>query len=127
MESKTVEAGGSDAKTAEAEPSDSKKSGNKDAKNGTSAAIKKAKVLDGVMVRPPVVSGFKRAYIVLLENANGSTGKIIVKGQKGEQVVESAGFGVPLDGSALPQKVSSELMKQDFSGAQQAQPKPVEH
>jgi hypothetical protein len=74
------------------------------------------------MVQPPAVSGFKRAYIVLLENADGTTGKIIVSGQKGEQVVDSAGFGVPLDGSALPQKVSPDLMKQDFSSAQQALP-----
>jgi hypothetical protein len=127
-EGKSADATPAEGKTVEATVSESKESDSKsekkdEAKSDTPAATKKAKVLDGIMVRPPVVSGFKRAYIVLLENADGSTGKIIVSGAKGEQVVESAGFGVPLDGSALPQKVSSDLMKQDFAGAQKALPK----
>jgi filamentous hemagglutinin family protein len=123
-EGKSADAASGDGTAAEAsKEADSADEKKDDAKSDSPATTKKAKVLAGIMVRPPVVSGFKRAYIVLLENADGTTGKIIISGAKGEQVVESAGFGVPLDGSALPQKVGSELMKQDFSSARKAQPK----
>lgn len=85
-----------------------------------SRAPTKGKVLGGLMVSPPPVKGFKRAYVVLLDNPDGSTGEIIVKGAKGEQVVNSSGYGVPLDGSVLPQRVSDQLMQKDFSNARKA-------
>jgi len=67
-----------------------------------------------------------KSYVTLIESPDGSTGKIIVRGAKGEQVVERAGEGVPLDGSEPAQPWSQDRVKQDFETARAARPIPPE-
>ena len=64
-----------------------------------------------------------KSYVVLLENPDGSTGKIQVKGAKGEQSVSVAGQGVPNDGSAPPAAIPKAQIERDFGAALAAQPK----
>ncbi|WP_371322922.1 OmpA family protein [Dechloromonas sp. ZY10] len=64
-----------------------------------------------------------KSYVVLLENPDGSTGQILVKGAKGEQSVSVAGQGVPNDGSAPPAAIPREQIERDFGAALAAQPK----
>lgn len=62
------------------------------------------------------------SYVVLLENTDGSTGKVIVKGSKGEQVIERAGYGAPLDGSQPAAPIPADKLKEDFAAAMAARP-----
>jgi peptidoglycan-associated lipoprotein len=63
------------------------------------------------------------SYIVLLENPNGHTGEVVVTGEKGKQVIKTAGYGTSLDGSEAPAPVAEEKIKSDFSEAMTARPK----
>jgi peptidoglycan-associated lipoprotein len=63
------------------------------------------------------------SYIVLLENPNGHTGEVVVTGEKGKQVIKTAGYGASLDGSQTPAPVAAEKIKSDFSEAMAARPK----
>jgi outer membrane protein OmpA-like peptidoglycan-associated protein len=60
--------------------------------------------------------------VALLESPDGSTGKIIVTGKQGEQLIDTAGSGAPLDGSRSAAPVSDEKLKQDFGAATAARP-----
>ena len=62
------------------------------------------------------------SYIVLLNNPDGTTGQVIVTGNKGEQVIDKAMFAVPMDGSQVPEPVSEEKLKADFGDAMSARP-----
>jgi outer membrane protein OmpA-like peptidoglycan-associated protein len=62
------------------------------------------------------------SYVALLESPDGSTGKIVVRGSKGEQLIDQAKAGAPLDGSQPAAPVSEEKLKQDFSAAMAARP-----
>lgn len=64
-----------------------------------------------------------KSYVVLLENPDGSSGQVIIKGAKGEQVIKTAGQGALLDGSSLPAAVDEGKIKQDFAAAMIARPK----
>lgn len=64
-----------------------------------------------------------KSYIVLLESPDGTTGQVVVKGQKGEQVLTKAGEGTPIDGSALPTPIEGEKITKDFGAAMAARPK----
>lgn len=66
-------------------------------------------------------------YVVLLENPDGTTGKIIVKGGGGEQVVSTARHGVPLDGRHPPELISDQKINDDFGDARAALPVLPEH
>ena len=68
-----------------------------------------------------------KSYVVLLENPDGSTGKVIIKGNKGEQVLSSAKHSVLLDGSSSARPVQEAQLKADFAEAMQAQPKLPKH
>jgi adhesin transport system outer membrane protein len=61
-------------------------------------------------------------YVALLENPDGTTGKVIIKGGKGEQVIDQARHGAPLDGSKPAAPVGEELIKRDFAEAMAARP-----
>ncbi len=63
------------------------------------------------------------SYVVLLPNPDGSTGKVTVKGTKGEQTIATPGQGAPLDGSAPATPVAEEKIKTDFGAAMAARPK----
>ncbi len=62
------------------------------------------------------------SYVALLENPDGSTGKVVVKGSKGEQVIDKARHAVPLDGATAPAPVNEEKFQKDFSDAMAARP-----
>jgi peptidoglycan-associated lipoprotein len=62
------------------------------------------------------------SYIVLLKSPDGSTGEVVVKGEKGEQVIKVADEGVPIDGSAAPAPVAEDKIKKDFGDAMDARP-----
>ncbi len=63
-----------------------------------------------------------QSYVVLLENPDQSAGTIIVKGPKGEHVVNTARHGLPLDGSSLPQRIDDTKLQKDFAEAFSATP-----
>lgn len=64
-----------------------------------------------------------KSYIVLLESPDGTTGQVIVKGQKGEQILTRAGEGTSIDGSAPPTPIEDDKIKEDFGAAMAARPK----
>ncbi len=70
-----------------------------------------------------MIAGCASSYVVLLENPDGTTGELIIKGQKGEQVLSKAHQGAPLDGSAPPAPVSKDKLNKDFGEAMAAQPR----
>jgi outer membrane protein OmpA-like peptidoglycan-associated protein len=63
-----------------------------------------------------------RNYAVLLPSPDGSVGKVVVQGQRGEQLLNKARQGALLDGSAPPFEVSSEQLQRDFGAAMAARP-----
>ncbi len=65
----------------------------------------------------------QKSYIVLLPSPDGTTGQVLVTGQKGEQVLTQAGHGVPLDGSAPPAAADPEKIRKDFADTMAARPK----
>lgn len=64
-----------------------------------------------------------KSYIVLLESPDGTTGQVIVKGQRGEQILTTAGEGTSIDGSAPPTPIEDNKIKEDFGAAMAARPK----
>ena len=63
-----------------------------------------------------------KSYVVLLDSPDGSTGKVVVHGNKGEQVIERAGYGATLDGAAPAREIAGEQIRQDFGPAMAARP-----
>lgn len=64
-----------------------------------------------------------KSYVVLMENADGTVGKLAVSSEKGEVQLDKARTGVDLDGGAkAPYAVDEAKIKQDFSEALAAQP-----
>lgn len=63
-----------------------------------------------------------KSYVVLLENPDGSTGSVVVKGSKGEQVIDQARQGAALDGASKPAAVSEADIQRDFGSAMAARP-----
>ena len=62
------------------------------------------------------------SYITLLESPDGSTGEVVVKGNKGEQVINKARHAAPLDGAMAAAPVNEEKFKKDFTEAMAARP-----
>lgn len=63
-----------------------------------------------------------KSYVVLLENPDGSTGSVVVKGAKGEQVIDQARQGAAVDGSGKPAPVAEADIQRDFASAMAARP-----
>ena len=63
-----------------------------------------------------------KSYVVLLDNPDGSTGAVVVKGSKGEQIVNQSGHGAALDGSTRAAPVAAETIQRDFASAMAARP-----
>lgn len=63
-----------------------------------------------------------KSYVALMENPDGTTGKIVVKGTKGEQLIDKAQYAAPLDGSAAAAPVDPEKFRKDFGDAIAARP-----
>jgi outer membrane protein OmpA-like peptidoglycan-associated protein len=64
-----------------------------------------------------------KSYVVLLESPDGSTGQVVIKGQKGEQLISKAHQGAPTDGSVPAAPVATDQITKDFADAMAAQPK----
>lgn len=64
-----------------------------------------------------------KSYVVLLQSPDGTTGKVIVSGQHGEQTLTVASQRAPLDGSAPAALESDEKIQSEFSEAIAARPK----
>lgn len=62
------------------------------------------------------------SYVVLLPSPDGSTGEVVVRGAKGEQVIKVAHQGAALDGSTAPAAIADEKIRKDFSEAVAARP-----
>lgn len=67
------------------------------------------------------------SYVVLLESPDGSTGQVVVKGNKGEQTITQAKHGAPLDGSMAPARIDDAQIHKDFGAAMAARPAMPEH
>jgi adhesin transport system outer membrane protein len=63
-----------------------------------------------------------QSYVALLPSPDGSLGKVVVQGPRGEQVLTRAQQGTLLDGSKPPFDVSNEQLQRDFGAAMQARP-----
>ncbi len=68
-----------------------------------------------------------KSYVVLLESPDGTTGKVVVTGNKGEQMIAKARFAAPMDGSQASTPVDEAAFKKDFSAAMAARPALPEH
>nr|WP_295772744.1 OmpA family protein [Rhodoferax sp.] len=63
-----------------------------------------------------------QSYVALLPSPDGSLGKVVVQGQRGEQLLTKAQQGALLDGSKPPFDVSNEQLQRDFGAAMKARP-----
>jgi outer membrane protein OmpA-like peptidoglycan-associated protein len=63
-----------------------------------------------------------RSYVVLLPSQDGSVGQFVVRGQRGEQVLNQARYGSALDGGAPPFEVKPDDLQRDFGAAMAARP-----
>ena len=61
-------------------------------------------------------------YVVLLPNVDGTVGKVLVKGSKGEQVLDVAQNGASLNGDTAVFAVSVEQLQKVFGPAMTARP-----
>ena len=68
-----------------------------------------------------------KSYIVLLESPDGTTGKVLVKGKQGEQLIDKARFAAPMDGSSPSAPVDEAKFTSDFKDAMAARPALPEH
>jgi outer membrane protein OmpA-like peptidoglycan-associated protein len=64
----------------------------------------------------------KKSYVVLIPSPDGTTGAVIVKGEQGGQLIQTAGQGAPVDGSAKPAPVDKAQLERDFGAAMAARP-----
>ncbi len=62
-----------------------------------------------------------KSYVVLIPSPDGSVGEVVIKGEKGEQVLTQAGQAGSLDGRAL--KIEDRQIKEDFGDTMAALPK----
>lgn len=67
-----------------------------------------------------------QSYVALLPSLDGSLGKVVVQGRRGEQTLTKAQQGALLDGSKPPFDVSNEQLQRDFGAAMKARPAPPE-
>lgn len=83
--------------------------------------------LTAAVLSSVLLTGCARSYIVLLPNPDGSVGKVVVQGEKGQQWIDKAETAVPLDGSKAAETVSKEKISKDFGEAMSARPQIPEH
>lgn len=71
----------------------------------------------------PVAAPAPKSYVVLMEDPDGTVGKVAVTNEKGEVLLERARTGVDLDGTVgRPYAVDENRIKRDFGEAMAAQP-----
>lgn len=84
-------------------------------------------MLVGCATPPPQQPAKSRSYVALLASPDGSVGKVLVRGSKGEQVISQAHFAALLDGSAAPAPVDDETLHRDCGEAMEARPELPQH
>jgi outer membrane protein OmpA-like peptidoglycan-associated protein len=67
------------------------------------------------------------SYVALLASPDGSVGKVLVRGSKGEQLIEQSHFAALLDGSAAAAPVDEATLQRDCGEAMAARPELPEH
>lgn len=82
--------------------------------------IRKALILG--LVGASLAGCASKSYVVLIDNPDGSTGKIVVRGEKGEQLIDKSMHAAPLDGSEKPAVIEESRLRQDFGAAMDARP-----
>ncbi|OQW79897.1 MAG: hypothetical protein BVN35_00495 [Proteobacteria bacterium ST_bin11] len=68
------------------------------------------------------LTGCANSYLVLLEDHDGSTGKVIFNDASSETVIEQAGYATALDNSKTVFKVELEKINKDFGRALASEP-----
>jgi outer membrane protein OmpA-like peptidoglycan-associated protein len=86
-----------------------------------------ASVLLSGCATPPPPEAKAQSYVVLLASPDGSVGKVVVQGSKGEQVIDQARSAALLDGSAAPAPVDEARLQRDFGEAMSAKPVLPQH
>jgi outer membrane protein OmpA-like peptidoglycan-associated protein len=76
---------------------------------------------------PPPQPAKSLSYVALLASPDGSVGKVLVRGAKGEQLISQAHYAAPLDGSAPPAPVDEETLHRDCGEAMAALPELPQH
>jgi outer membrane protein OmpA-like peptidoglycan-associated protein len=71
---------------------------------------------------PPVAPAGPSTYVVLLADADGLVGKVFIKGDQGDQTLDTAGLGTRLDGAGKPFAVDLAQLQRDFGAAINARP-----
>lgn len=86
-----------------------------------------AVVLAGCAAPPPPPAApapqAPRSYVVLLENEDGSTGKVTYTNAQGTVQIEQAQQAIALRGSATPYAIDAEQLRRDTQAAVAAQPR----
>lgn len=91
---------------------------------GAAAALAAAALLAACAAPPPAAPAPPRSYVVLLENADGSTGKVVYTGQQGAVELSRAREAVALQGPATPYAIDPQQLGRDTGAAVVAQPQP---
>lgn len=68
-----------------------------------------------------------RSYVVLIPSPDGTVGEVVVRGQKGEQVLNRAGQSAGTDGTPIEAVTNNDKIQKDFGGAIAARPKLPAH
>ena len=90
-------------------------------------AILATTMLVGCAAPPPPQPVKSLSYVALLASPDGSVGKVLVRGAKGEQLINQAHYAAPLDGSAPPAPVDDETLHRDCGEAMAALPELPQH
>lgn len=90
---------------------------------GIGAALGMAVVLAGCATPPPSAAPAKPvSYLVLLEEADGTTGRVLFTGPQGTVELNQAQQAVALQGPQTPYAVDAEVLRRDAQAAIAAQP-----
>lgn len=68
-----------------------------------------------------------RSYVTLLQSPDGTVGKVLVQGEKGEQLITQARYSALLDGSKISAPVNEAQFNRDFGEAIAARPALPQH
>jgi len=95
---------------------------------GLAGALLLAALVQGCATPPPPAPKMNRSYVVLLSDADGKTGQVVVTGASGRAVLDRADTGVRFEAlSATPATVAAAEIERDFAPTLEALPKAPVH